>query len=319
MKKVWIVLLTALMLAGCGGEQQETDSGYPEASVVVEASATVAPTETPTITATITNTPSPSPTQTATTTNTPTTTPFPFATPNGAYFVENSPDNKWIIWESWSGNSDHTLLIQKVNTSIIWDIQFHVTISDELRLPLFIRPIHWSREGRFMYFTGMLMGDGGSEYRGVSLVKRLDLENGDIANVLSFDTQFFSFTPSFTPNGRFFVHLSENILTFRDLQNSQETSIVIEEIDTRNSGSMLWSPDSTKLVFATEHSYASISFVVVDRNDMSYKFFPQEKVIFANAEEWLSENEVLFSIHFTYESKEVILNIQTGEITEVEE
>jgi dipeptidyl aminopeptidase/acylaminoacyl peptidase len=104
------------------------------------------------------------------------------------------------------------------------------------------RPFHWSRDGRYLYFTNVAVPDGCSLFHNGSDLYRADLTNGEVTEVLPPWVWWVSLAPdeqtaaSIRWNGEMLE------LAVRDMTTGAEHEVELEARYTQ-AGNIVWSPD----------------------------------------------------------------------------
>ena len=107
-------------------------------------------------------------------------------------FFEPSPDGQWVA-NSFGYYPPIKLQVARADGSVAWVVE-----SDgEGWSEVILRPAHWSIDGRYLYFTLAPFVDGFVLYMDGSGLQRLDLENGQVTEVLAGEggLQSFSISP----------------------------------------------------------------------------------------------------------------------------
>lgn len=110
-------------------------------------------------------------------------------------------------------------------------------------------PVFWSNDDRYLYYSSYIHTDGGGACNygmGDQGLFRIDITNGKIETILPLTSEANFYYHAFSPNGRWLAYGigKPNIL---DLQTGETIAIKIEG----DFGNLTWSPDSSKLAFAT--------------------------------------------------------------------
>lgn len=208
-------------------------------------------------TTTATPTPSPTPTQPAIEPIEPTpmrmATPTPEATPEIETWTSTSPDGRWIITGGMSdpfveGDFEKyrtQLIVASADGAIKW------MAVDEVRNwglgYTFPQVFHWSRDGRYLYFTNVAVPDGCALFTGGSDLHRLDLSDGSITPLLAEIGGPLSLSSDEKTLAQIYWNGDALEMVLHDLASGDERRI---ELDSHyeQAGNMIWSPDGQSLM-----------------------------------------------------------------------
>jgi hypothetical protein len=235
---VCLVTIFILLLSGCRAFQSEpvpTPSAAP--------SYTLAPDRTS------------SPTLTQDTALMPTPTPEPIRTGQyadkvlieeplaGCDRIEYSADKAWAVGQTCQ--DDEIRLVSLPNFKI-W-LLHNLTTNDRSIIPTYVSP-----DGRTLYlaFKTFLLTQV-SYYNDGDKLLRLDLESGEISEVLPFSgvgVYSFAFSPDGNKLAYILIGTSPMVLTILDLVSGEESHGDLPERFNR-AGNILWAPQADRLVF----------------------------------------------------------------------
>ena len=287
-------------LAACGVKQEEPIAPQISSTMVVEA--TAKPTETFT----------PPPSKTPKPSLTPTLKPVllqpsvddnlllsltppilrvtataitPIATWDGAIATYISPDKKWIakLYDDYPLDKTEIVSADSLTT---WTVQY--SEEELMRLDLSgidvtFRPRHWSIDGRYVYLSASISGDGPNYFCDGFILHKLDLLTGELTafhpNQLAHPFSCYDF--SFSPDETWFSYFEEFetplILHLRNLKTGAKKQIPLD-VQLAQASSSLWSPKENKLVFTGCTQFMSykgecwfFSLIQIDLNDLSIK------------------------------------------------
>lgn len=109
------------------------------------------------------------------------------------------------------------------------------------------QPVHWSPDGRYLYFTHAPVPDGCALFINASDLQRLDLANGEIQEVLSANS---TWALAMAPDGKAVAYSNADEIVLRDLDTGEVRSQkVVAEEASYQLGNFVWSPDSQQLAF----------------------------------------------------------------------
>jgi ABC-type transport system involved in multi-copper enzyme maturation permease subunit len=212
----------------------------PENSAPATPTATPAITETPTPGVTVT------PTEVAgTPTPTPVLTEMELRTWSSA-----SPDGQWNAkgLAAFPKNGGELYYIQLTVHSTDGTVEW-TAVDEWTRFGLGYttpQPFHWSREGRYLYFTNEPVPDGCGVFVNGSDLHKVDLSNGDVTEVVPSSGLWLSLSPDETMLA--YIGYGDRGLVLRDLATGAEREAKLAPGPDYAAGHVIWSPDGTELV-----------------------------------------------------------------------
>lgn len=306
--------LVFVLNAGCG-QAEMTPEASPTASKPPAPSSTFTPRPSATITITSTPTYTPNPTR----------TPFPIPPPENHYGgFSFSPNGEWAAWPVCCSNG-YYLLVENIFNDKEWG-----GYSEYLKPSIegHIEAILWSKDGRYLFYGATPPGDGG-HFRVFADLYRLALEDGSITTVLGAGNIYtVSFTQDETKLAYIPWYYSPSHVVILNMVNGNENHISIPKYKTFWAGGMNWSPDNSKLIFAVlnfdamnELQYEPYNIILVDVSSR------RSHIIIENYNgtlcplEWIDETHVVTGKWCWSDPNDtgLILNIETGELTAIEE
>lgn len=136
-----------------------------------------------------------------------------------------------------------------------WELHFKDYLSAE-----FIRdggtpmgglyPKHWTSNDEYLYFTSYIAFDGGGTCFygfGVSGLYRLNVNTGFVSTVLTARSSPEGYLIAFSPGGGKLAYVADRLVIL-DFRTGENTNI---DPGATIAGDLAWSPDGTKLAFAT--------------------------------------------------------------------
>jgi len=257
------------------------------------------------------------PTQEPTRSPRPTASASPLPTPTRAEFVpepdffERSPDGQWVA-NSFGYYPPIQLQVARADGSVAWEVESDGDGWSEVIL----RPAHWSMDGRYLYFTLAPFVDGFLLYMDGSGLQRLDLENGQVMEVLAGEgeLQCFSFSPDSTQLAYVRSEVDSERLIVRDLATEEELQWKLAAVPVQ-AGNITWSPDSTGLVLLVTRGFsegeARTAVVLVTLSSAVPKTVLQEQPRIFYRILWVDEHTVYLEDLTVTGWK---LDLQTGEM-----
>lgn len=295
--------LALVVLAGCG-LVDETPVASPTAARTAVSTGTsmAAPSATITITPTPTYIPYPS------------SMPFPIPMPYGFYGYSASPNGEWIAWMVDTGD-DPYLLIESVDRRKRWKINFDfatIAWNSDLRI------IHWSGDGRYLYYATSPPGNG-IGFDVVQDLQKLDLFTGLTNEILPYEAgNWYAIAISHGEGWLAYIPRDTLVvdLIIRNLTNEEEFKIRLGSGGNLYTGALLWTLDESKIFFVIyDESGYNIARVELLTREIKYLLRDFTYIIYATS--WEDSKESL--IRFKSEEGDWILNVETGELTPIEE
>lgn len=159
-------------------------------------------------------------------------------------WFEHSPDGRWAA-SVFGYYPPVRMEVAQADGSAIWHVEYARDDWAEVSL----RPAHWSREGRYLYYTLRPAIDGFFLYVSGAGLWRLDLTNGAVHEILPGGRQLYSFAVSPDSTRLGFIRRTDAItwLVVRDLFTAQEFQWRLTD-ERSQAGAITWSADSSRLV-----------------------------------------------------------------------
>jgi hypothetical protein len=244
-------------------------------------------------------------------------------------YESTSPDARWSAITSREfidGEERSILRASNDQGKVAWEVENKPFIEEPPTGFWFPVPIHWSNDGKYLYFAHRANGDGcfgGNNHSGRDL-QRLDLVTGEVNDIspggtylaISPDEKYLA-TVSFAKEGIKIQDLETGDTKALDLLVRQED--VGFELDQRY---ITWSPDSRSLVFVimagvcdgTVESYFNW-IVRVDMQSLSQQFLTEKDEQALVPISWVGQDKILVR---DKDGKLWGMNANTGAISSVE-
>ncbi len=186
----------------------------------------------------------------------------------------------------------------------------------------FIDVSYWSNDGIYAYISANPHTDGYWEpFHEATTLFRLNLETGQVSEVLK--GNYYSF--SFSPNDRRLAYIvtdkSPVTLNIRDMQTGVEQSFEFEP-KYNTGGGFVWSPDSQKLVFTITqfdtsiYEYIATSIVLWDKEkpDTTVLVKGHHETLVPN--EWIDETKIILQV-LNQEDRKFEFDLTSGELKQI--
>jgi len=178
------------------------------------------------------------------------------------------------------------------------------------------KPLHWSRDGRFLYFTNQPVPDGCAVFVNGSDLQRIDLSNGDVREIAPPVGLWLALSPDETMLA--YIGYGGRGLVIRDLATGAEQEIPLDPGKDYQAGQVLWSPDSKTIILALAiHPCStgwadSTSIVRVDVTTLEpVTLLREDKRLFVPVE-WTAAGKVLLK---DGEGAHWLMDVTTGQVT----
>lgn len=342
-KILYLPIIIAYIISGCRTVPANSITETPQevSQVTVEPSPMAAlpssPTSGPTDTSFVQPTFTPEAIQTLTTTSsTPflVMTKFPIACQDEYFsqYTKISPDGNWLAQDcSYNGtmkvsNQDGVSFFAVDSRDYFHDPNFP-------ELTGLVRPVHWTNDSRFIYFTVTPEQWNDGAYLSLDsfapLLGRMDIGNGEIYTVLT-----GAFYHSFSPTDRRLIEIQEFEhpvkLIIHDLNTGLYQTLIPDDNPQYSQGvRVVWSPDGLKFVFVAayggefgdEVSDPNIqSLILVDLENLSQRMILSEIPDFIGPVSWDENDMIVYNIMnysdryqittytYDYHSQEIIIS-----------
>lgn len=242
------------------------------------------------------------------------------------YNNEFSPNGNWIAIGCMGIDEKASSYLRVVNIEKKKD--WKISYGDYTKYEYLDRrgtfyPLHWSKDGKFLFVTAPSLGSGCCWIGWDVILVRLDLDNGDQIEIANYEGVIpggLSFSVS--PSDRYVLFTPGSDLKILDLTTWEEKTIPIR-VKNGSVGHPLMSPNETKVILMLreypEESQGDLTFasiVLVDLERGSQKRL-LSGVDFLEAPipiSWQDDEYVLLENHDTF----WLLNIKTAKLTETE-
>ena len=168
-----------------------------------------------------------------------------FCTPSYCYGIEISPNGQWIYL-----TNSNVIDIFSIDSEMIGKYSFYDIYGYRINYyEGYVEGVHWTKDGRYLYVTAHVGGDGGPEaylnYK--SVLVRISLTWNDVNISGSF---------KISPNEKFIIYSnSKSEVRIRELSTGQE-QVYSAPGNFHYFGKYVWAPNSKKVIFvATTESW----------------------------------------------------------------
>ncbi len=109
------------------------------------------------------------------------------------------------------------------------------------------RPLHWSRDGQYLYFTNAPVVEGCGLFVNASDLQRLDLADGNVDQLLPPNT---TRSLTFAPDDQSIAYGEQELLYLLDPTTGDYATLALDMLGSNEQwGNFVWSPDSQQVVF----------------------------------------------------------------------
>jgi hypothetical protein len=168
-----------------------------------------------------------------------------------ADFVWRSPDAQWIVG-AFGYYPPIEMRVARADGSVTWEVES----GGEGWFEVMLSPVHWSVDGRYLYFTLTPFVDGFVLYMDGSGLQRLDLSNGQVTEILAGqgELQAFSISPDSTQLAYVRNEEEAESIILRDLGTGEEQRWEVSSV-LAQAGGITWSPDASALVLLVTRGF----------------------------------------------------------------
>ena len=301
------VMLLVLLTSACSSPSFEE---YVSPSETALSSPKEETTELPSVAPDTTLTASPIPTSLPTMKPTVEPTPTPdweaIATqiaelPDTEIWTESSPDGKWTAIGRMKTETGiilgeqelyyTQLIVASADQSVEWLLVEEISpFGLGYTIPA---PLHWSTDGRYLYYTNRPRVDGCGLFVTASDLWRADLADGSVSRILVNEAQSYAFSP----DGSLVAYITWSApaeLVLYELETSEERRTTL---DFEDAGAMVWSPDGARIAL-TGANHPCLpdwkqAIMLIDASDLSQTTLmpPDERLLKTSA--WQEAGKIL--------------------------
>lgn len=219
---------------------------------------------------------------------------------NNHYPEQYSPSGLWLV-ELCASKDDHDLIMTLSNreTQILWKLLYHDYIPAQDFADGGMLVVHWSKDGRYAYFTSHLGGSVGECFydgwdTGSGLF-RLDLQKGQTKATLPLINNLVWYGFSISPTDRRLVYgIGSLDLKILDLSTGQSINVGHEK-DFSQGGGYVWSSDGLGFVYSTvtyksDYGRVGYSLRIVDARSGNEQILLESKEDCFDPVAWIGEN-----------------------------
>jgi len=176
-------------------------------------------------------------------------------------------------------------------------------------------PLHWSADGRYLYFTNRPHADGCGLFVTGSDLWRADLADGSITQVLPEGAQSYAFSP----DGTLVAYMSWSTppeLALHNLGTGEERRVVL---GFENAGAIVWSPDGAMLALTGaqkpcqagwNHTIVAMELIVLTPQTL---LPPDERLYITRG--WQETGKILLE---DFDRDLFWLDVESGEVTKIQ-
>ena len=165
-----------------------------------------------------------------------------------------SPDKKWVAngmaaLPADGGEEYYTeLVVANTNGLITWSSSKMLPMGLGYTTP---RPLQWSKDGRYLYYTNRPVPDGCALFVNGSDLLRLDLTSGQVSQIVPAIGLWLSLSPD--ERTLAYIGYGPRGLVLRDLASDAEREVKLDFPDWTQLGQIVWSPDGNSLALTAAH------------------------------------------------------------------
>lgn len=217
------------------------------------------------------------------------------------YSRPNFSSNDLWMEELCYSESDHDLVLTVSNrqTQVLWKLLYHDYIPDQDFADGGMLVVHWSKDGRYVYFTSHLGGSVGECFydgwdTGSGLF-RLDLQNGQTKSTLPLSDNLVWYGFSISPTDRRLVYGIRSLdLKILDLSTGQLINVSHEK-DFSQGGGYVWSSAGLGFVYSTvtykpDYGREGYSLRIVDARSGNEQILLESTEDCFDPVSWMEEN-----------------------------
>jgi len=345
------ILILGFLLPACTPNAPAPTATFTETSAMLSANSqvtyeptfTITPSQTLRLTSTLYYTPTITPSPTPH----PTITLPPFPTPDINFWRKPesiSPTEKWVAWRVGCQNTEikHDSCFQFVSTdgTQAWNFTTNDIVSkDERRI--YGRVMNWSPDNKFVYLVTYPIDADFIFDQPAHGITKLSLVSGVVTYIITpdyiavenEDHQFpVYYSYAFSNNGQWLAFAIKNgrsiDFTLLDLISNDVRHFSVIVAENAPYGDIVWSPNDKFFLFSVAENLIELGrsddfsvFRVMLENLSIKRIYPHgDKFLYYFEPEWVSDSEIKYYYNgMNEESGILILNIETGEITEVDD
>lgn len=211
-----------------------------------------------------------------------------------------SPNGLWMEELCYSENDqDLMLTLSNRETQVLWKLLYHDYIPDQDFADGGMLVVHWSKDGRYAYFTSHLGGSVGECFydgwdTGFGLF-RFDLQKGQTKATLPLINNLVWYGFSISPTDRRLVYGIRSLdLKILDLSTGQSINVGHEK-DFSQGGGYVWSSDGLGFVYSTvtykpDYGREGYSLRIVDARSGNEQILLESTEDCFDPVSWIEEN-----------------------------
>jgi len=245
------------------------------------------------------------------------------ALPDSETWAEPSPDGKWTAVGRTKTETGIILGEQELYYTqlkvVSTDQSVEWTLVEEIS-PFGLgyttpEPLHWSADGRYLYYTNQPHVDGCGLFVNASDLWRVDLADGSITQALPEGAKSYAFSPD-DSQVAYVTWSTPPDLVLHDLGTGEDRRL---GLDFEDAGALVWSPDGIMLALTGAENPCQAGWahtiVVVDTSDLTPRTLnlPDERLL--NTNDWQEAGKILLE---DFDRNLWWLDVESGDVTLIE-
>jgi len=233
-----------------------------------------------------------------------------------------SPDGQWVAFECLEPGMG---IYNIVEPSKAWYFSYHDVFGLKYQNGNYfgkLRPLHWSEDGNYLYFTPFTGGDGGCPHylKGYTLLK-LELSTGTYTNLFKSSNSLGYYDFSFSNHGTFLAYVEARqgpkAIALEEMTTGNTLKVALDKKYT-SVGDLIWSPDDTLIAFSArtgeECETSTYDIIVMNLIDHRQNIILGNSAQYYHPIQWLDNYRILVDTN-PYTEDYYELDLQTSKLS----